>query len=173
MNYKLACKYHEAFKTNINIKTNQNYIKSKNEQDMKEMHSKEYVVDLKTKLMWQDNNEAITIKRNYDGALRHCKNLVLSGFNDWRLPNGTELVSLIGKNSVMNTIDLIKFKSNGSFWSSTSHEDARDAFSIWFKVASKKRRTIKKGSLFVRCVRGAELALKYPYHLYRKGINYE
>jgi hypothetical protein len=55
--------------------------------------SGEIVTDSKTKLMWQDNADASTVTRNWQGAIDYCESLNFGGYNDWRLPNIRELQS--------------------------------------------------------------------------------
>jgi len=73
--------------------------------------TKEVVTDNVTGLMWQDNEEVITIKKPYitqtnynagnysdtsgDTAATYCKNLTLGGYSDWRMPTIEEMVSLV------------------------------------------------------------------------------
>ncbi len=50
------------------------------------------VTDSITKLMWQKNENE---RMNWYDAMKHCNDLDLGGFNDWRLPNIKELNSIL------------------------------------------------------------------------------
>jgi hypothetical protein len=58
------------------------------------------VTDNLTGFMWAKDANAAGLK-TWDGALTYCNDLILGGYNDWRLPNIKELLSLIdfGKNA--------------------------------------------------------------------------
>lgn len=132
------------------------------------LNADDIVIDSKTNLMWQDTEEVILKKYNFENALNYCKKLNLAGYQDWRVPNGTELASLVDSIKEMNTIDIIKNKSIGIFWTSTLHKNKTSAYTVWFQYSSRKSRAIKSALRYVRCVRGKELKLVYPYHLIGK-----
>jgi len=53
--------------------------------------SEHIIKDNKTGLIWQDNDDAKSIERNWYDAKRYCENLVLDGYSEWRLPSISEL----------------------------------------------------------------------------------
>ena len=53
------------------------------------------VKDNHTGLEWQDNRDAKTVKRDWQGAKGYCQELTLAGYDDWRLPTIKELQSII------------------------------------------------------------------------------
>ena len=57
--------------------------------------TKEIVVDKNTGLMWQDNIDAKTLKKNRKDAKQYCRNLVLAGYHDWYLPPLKQLKSIV------------------------------------------------------------------------------
>lgn len=57
--------------------------------------TKEIVVDKNTGLMWQDNIDAKTLKKNRKDAKQYCRNLVLAGYDDWYLPPLKQLKSIV------------------------------------------------------------------------------
>ena len=82
--------------------------------------------DYKTKLIWQDNIDAIKIKKpwiineNYsrnttgDTATTYCKKLILADEYDWRLPTKDELEKLYySKNKLVNL-------ASADYWTSTT-----------------------------------------------------
>jgi len=62
---------------------------------LKRDNVKEVVIDSATGLMWQDNSDAASVKKTWKGVKEYCRNLSLGGFSDWRLPNISELETLI------------------------------------------------------------------------------
>ena len=50
------------------------------------------VTDNTTQLQWQDNERK---ELGFLSAIQYCENLTLGGYNDWQLPNITELDSII------------------------------------------------------------------------------
>jgi hypothetical protein len=48
-----------------------------------------FVVDSETNLMWAKGHNGANI--NWNNAVKYCENLVLGGFNDWRLPSRLDL----------------------------------------------------------------------------------
>lgn len=60
------------------------------------------VTDNLTKLQWQDNSDVndTTKQKNWADAITYCETLTLGSFNDWRLPNINELLSIVDKNKV-------------------------------------------------------------------------
>ena len=78
------------------------------------------VTDLNTGLMWQKD---CSTKTFWDDALSHCENLSLGGYDDWRLPNIKELLSIVDftkHNYALNTNYFIDITTE-DFWSSTSY----------------------------------------------------
>jgi hypothetical protein len=77
------------------------------------------VTDSSTGLMWQQGQvNAIT----WDEALVYCENLVLAGYNDWRLPSRNELQSLLDHNVVDPSINVALFPDTmpKEYWTSTT-----------------------------------------------------
>jgi len=100
----------------------------------------EVVIDSENRLMWQDTNDTLHIKKpfvtpeNYlaknlsdtqgDTATTYCQNLVLGGFNNWRLPKKEELETLVDVNEYPNIDKHFKYKDatiGGDYWSSTKN----------------------------------------------------
>jgi Protein of unknown function (DUF1566)/Caspase domain/Glucodextranase, domain B len=87
--------------------------------------SRNVVVDTERKLMWQDDSDAKTVKKDWQGAIGYCQNLNLAGYNDWRLPPKDDLASLstlghYGENNI-------------------DTQDKLDRFKAWFKANKHKR----------------------------------
>ena len=52
------------------------------------------MTDNLTGLMWQRVSTIIQPKRKWEDAFNYVSNLQIGGYNDWRLPNRKELLSL-------------------------------------------------------------------------------
>jgi len=98
------------------------------------------VSDLTTGLTWQqaDSGEGM----NWGDALAYCESLELAGQDDWRLPNAKELQYLVDydrgpdetNSAAIDPLFSISSITNEAgqtdypfFWSSTTHENARNA----------------------------------------------
>lgn len=119
------------------------------------------VVDNNTKLQWQDdysdNGGNIKIAK-WGDALSYCENLSLEGFDDWRLPNKNELLSIVDYTKYNPSIDTNKFKNIRSYhyWSSTTNAGSTNyAWNVVFNNGSS--RSYSKGNTgYVRCVRAGQ-----------------
>ena len=115
------------------------------------------VFDTVTSLIWQD--EDITNSTNWEEAIRICHNESLGGYNDWRLPNINELLSLvdISRFDPARREGLLRNGSNsGTYWTSTSVKDEPEkAWLVNFESGNifsvSKPLTL---NFYVRCVRG-------------------
>lgn len=91
------------------------------------------VTDIATGLMWQ--KAAHNIRTDWETALSHCATLDLAGYDDWRLPNVTELQSIVvyGGEDGKPAIDGEMFPSTapGWHWSSTSLRTDTDFKAAW------------------------------------------
>ena len=119
--------------------------------------SKEVVLDTKTNLMWQDNNDTKTIKKNWSDAIDYCENLTLGGYSDWYLPNINELRSLADRSRYNPAIDpAFKNVVSYGYWSSTtfmSHTSA--AWYVYFNGGTDNWNG-KSYTVYVRCVRHSD-----------------
>jgi len=111
--------------------------------------------DSATGLIWQDNNDAKSIKKDWNGARRYCGNLILMGKTDWRLPSVTELSGIVDIKRNRPAIKKGFYNvSNSNYWSNTSNvSDDLQAFDVYFLsgYVSDDSKTTKHN---VRCVRG-------------------
>jgi len=113
--------------------------------------------DAKTGLIWQDNKDAQTIKKSWSGAKEYCKNLILDGHNDWRLPSIKELQSIVDITKYNPTIkDGFKNVTSYYYWSSSPNvSDSSDAWVVNFYYGNTYSDG-KSGKNYVRCVRGRQ-----------------
>jgi len=79
------------------------------------------VTDTVRHLMWQDDDAARTTHTDWEGALDYCEDLVMGGYDDWRMPNVHEFESIVDKSRTNPAIDTI-FQSGylGEYWTSTT-----------------------------------------------------
>jgi hypothetical protein len=122
--------------------------------------------DSATSLMWQDDSEAKTNKKDWDNAKAYCENLTLGGFSDWRLQNIYELTTLLDNtkfssqswgHSTIYVIDGIENINSDSYWSSTTYaDDTAYAWVVNFGNAGTSNSN-KTSTRNVRCVRAGQL----------------
>ena len=115
------------------------------------------IKDYDTGLMWQDNYDSKSIKRDWQGAKNYCQELTLAGYSDWRLPTIKELQSIVDITRADPAIKKI-FKNVASkdYWSAS--EDVSSAKYAW-KVGFDDGYSYyyrKSFECFVRCVRGRQ-----------------
>lgn len=116
--------------------------------------SKNIVKDKQTNLIWQDNDDAKSIKKDWGNARRYCAHLTLGGYDDWRLPSMEELRSIVDFSLYKPAIN-ISFKNvaNDFYWSSTSNAgDSSKAWIVSFAYGYDGW-CPKSYAYFVRCVR--------------------
>ncbi len=51
------------------------------------------IIDKLHHLMWENDRDGL--KRTYEDAKKSCSNLILNGYDDWRLPTAHEVVSIL------------------------------------------------------------------------------
>ena len=112
------------------------------------------VLDTKSKLVWQDNSAIESEEMLYSEAGNYCKELVLSGHKDWRLPNLRELQNIVDFTRYEPSIDRVfEYTGNGNHWSSTVYEDDADrAWAVNFKSGGTSHNR-HSYDYYVRCVR--------------------
>jgi len=127
-------------------------------------HPLEYVVeDELTGLTWQGCASGLWSigcagtpeEYNWQEALSYCQNLSWAGFNDWYLPNVTELFSITTATTYLPSADRDMFPSTpaGAFWSSTTDvENTSYARTVGFSTRT-SRTYYKTGHAYVRCAR--------------------
>ncbi|MCW8328380.1 DUF1566 domain-containing protein [Photobacterium sp. SDRW27] len=74
-----------------------------------------------TNRMWQQNIDYQ--RRNWEESIKYCENLDYAGYDDWRLPNIKEMVSIVNYNKTSPAIDEEFFPNTPVkyfFWTSTS-----------------------------------------------------
>ena len=84
------------------------------------------VTDSITGLMWQKTYKT---RINWPTALKYCEELNYAGYNDWRLPNRNELLSLVNYNRYNPASNFPDIPENIWLWSSSSF--VRQLDSAW------------------------------------------
>ena len=123
------------------------------------------VIDSNNSIMWQDNEEAKKLRLSWfsnpdvstadcttEGreaeceeylrpiALTYCKNLLLGGYSNWRLPSENELIETIGKDMFSN------FTNNSRYWT-------QGASAVYFGEEIGEHIDLSEGYVHIRCVR--------------------
>ena len=110
------------------------------------------VTDNNTKLQWQDNE---SVSKKWTEAIDYCEALTLGGYDDWRLPNQNELITIADRTKRDPAINKAFVNVVSTFyWSSSS--SVGDEFTTW-GVDFLDGRYIwgagKSYARYVRCVR--------------------
>ncbi len=112
------------------------------------------VTDQNTGLIWQQIDDGVM--RTWQQAHDYCERLTLGVYSDWRLPNRSELVSIVDFRQDDPAIDTDYFprcRSSG-YWSSSTHACyPGNAWYVNFYIGW-AREANKDRQLYVRCVRG-------------------
>lgn len=119
--------------------------------------NKEVVTDTVTKLIWQDNEEAKIVVKNWADANSYCKNLTLGEYGGWRLPTRKELLSIVDYTTHSPAIQKgFKYGGGGlldGYWSSSFYLVDNDyVWSVDFAEGSISAKH-KTDTNPVRCVR--------------------
>ena len=119
--------------------------------------AKEIVTDNTTGLVWQDDEEAKTVTKNWEDAKAYCQALTLGGYSDWRLPTIRELKTIVDRGRYYPAINP-SFQNvvSDHYWSSTTYASYTDGawdvnfyygYDDWY---------VKSNTNYVRCVRSAD-----------------
>ena len=119
---------------------------------------KNIVVDTRTGLMWQDDDQVVAAQYTWTQALNQCSVSLnyqkFAGFSDWRVPNINELKSIISYDSAPAIFSVFNNRVL-YFWSSTP-QAVNSTASAWGVDFSKGMvlSYSQASARFVRCVRG-------------------
>ena len=115
------------------------------------------VADKKTGLMWQDDSDAKSIQKNWEGAKNYCNNLTLQGHDDWFLPTAEQLLTITDKNRYSPSIKSeFKNVTSSGYWSSSP--DVSDSKSAWYVYFNRGDSSYygKTNEHYVRCARAGQ-----------------
>ena len=116
------------------------------------LDDKNIVLDTETKFIWQDDNDAKIIKKNWQGAIDYCENLKLGGFDNWKLPK-MNILHVIGTG-----IGLKNIVSGATYWAEGTTIDINK--NLWYDAvvwhsdsnSGYMRSKNKEDNKYVRCV---------------------
>ena len=112
------------------------------------------VTDNETDLQWQDNESAT---RTWKNAIKYCEDLTLGNYDDWRLPNINELLSIVDDTKVNPSISsAFESFTSSNYWSSTTAIGTHyKAWVVYFggQSYSWNDSDNKRGGNRVQCVR--------------------
>ncbi|MDP2090138.1 MAG: DUF1566 domain-containing protein [Candidatus Gracilibacteria bacterium] len=114
------------------------------------------ILDNITGLYWMSDGNILTTK-SWTNAKTNCANLSLGGYTDWRLPDYTELKSIVDLSVYIPSINTSYFSSStlagGYYWTSTSY--AALTTNAWVVVFTDGTSlyTSKTDNRNIRCVR--------------------
>jgi hypothetical protein len=124
---------------------------------------KETWIDEQTSIMWQV--EPAKQKYTFNGANNYCKKLKLDGFDNWRLPNVSELKTIQTKNKVKNEASWTGYSyiklgllagtkmSYQWFWSSSTVKSKNSKGWIVNYSDPEVKKSYKSSHMYVRCIR--------------------
>lgn len=116
------------------------------------------VVDTRTGLMWQDDDQVVKAQYTWTQALDQCSiqlnNNKFAGFSDWRVPNINELKSIINYDTAPAIFSAFNQRVT-YFWSSTPQAVNSPSFAWGVDFSKGAVLSYSQASYrFVRCVRG-------------------
>lgn len=126
--------------------------------------SDDIVTDNVTKLQWQDDSAAASTVDTWEEAIDYCENsLTLGDYDDWRLPNLNELLSIVDITQRYRAI-YSDFQNIGAsypesrYWSSTTYAKYADgAWRVMFDGYGYPDPEPKHVNGSIRCVRGGKI----------------
>ena len=132
------------------------------------------VVDNETGLMWQDNNEAKSVKKSWESAKDYCQELELDGYGDWFLPTHEQLQTITDKSRNKPAVKSIFVNVASSYyWSSSpAVSDSKGAWCVYFKYGQSNG-GLKTVKLYVRCARAEQSEILNFDELVSKFIDKE
>ena len=107
-------------------------------------------------LQWQDNADAATVEKEWDGAKSYCANLTLDGYSDWRLPTIKELQSIVDRKRTPAIKTGFSNTASSWYWSASPYVyNGSYAWVVSFYNGYTYDST-KTVTYYVRCVRGRQ-----------------
>ena len=137
------------------------------------------VTDSSTGLVWQDNNDTISIRKpqvtaenvqagnltdiSGDTVFTYCNNLDLDGKNDWRVPSLNELASITDINNRPAFKTGFKYIGDNLYHWSKEEDPENSSNGVGIGFTKEKEQGVgffsfaKGDSLYVRCVSGTAI----------------
>lgn len=116
------------------------------------------VVDKKTGLTWQDDNDAKSVQKDWNGAKSYCEELALDGYSDWFLPSVEQLLTITDKGRSNPSIKK-EFSSvtSSRYWSSSlGVSGSKHAWHVYFYYGGSSSYGTKASKYYVRCARAGQ-----------------
>lgn len=108
------------------------------------------ITDSKNKLMWQGEDPGV--KLPWYSATSYCKKLSLAGHDDWQLPDGVVLASLLQPAGASSIHPFLERRSK-RYWSATRHEEAPINALAVYDANGASGFAHSSVTYFLRCVR--------------------
>ena len=116
-------------------------------------------IDPVSGLAWQVESPGMM---NWAGAMGYANSLLLGGYNDWRLPEASELETLLDRGELLDAARYrpsmrkeVPFRDSLAYWSSTTFgENTSNAWIVMFDGAYVLSYN-KRNRYHVLCVRGS------------------
>lgn len=131
-------------------------------------HGNGTITDTVTGLMWQQTDGG---EMTFENALIYVENLILGGFDDWRLPTALEAYTVLNHQNKNPALDISFFTKNAAEYWWTSDRQKNDPNKIWVTNAGGgignhlKTETISAGGTkkyHARAVRNVKPAILIP-----------
>ncbi len=113
------------------------------------------IKDNKRGLMWEESYHSADVKVDFAEAKRYCRDLNLSGFQDWRVPTLFELLSIVDFTRAKPAIKapFKQVKKDGSYWTVTPYvRESEERWVVSFKDGATSN-AAENYDRYVRCVR--------------------
>ena len=113
-------------------------------------------LDDKTGLIWQDNQQ-MRKDFSFEEAKKHCANLKVDGYTDWRLPTIKELATILDLRTDRPALkNGFNMRISEKFWTSTPNAaNPKEAWTISFSYGDIEAYPLRR-DYHVRCVRNAK-----------------
>ena len=113
------------------------------------------VIDNTTGLQWQDDEVGNSME--WEEAIRHCEELELDEYSDWRVPNINEFKTIVDRSKYnLAIVEELEHTSSYYYWSSTTYESSKNyAWYVYFRSGFTDNDS-KSNSYYVRCVRAGQ-----------------
>jgi hypothetical protein len=125
----------------------------------KTIYGKDVLIDSTTGLMWQKPVDSIDNRYTWQEALKYCTDSDYAGYSDWRLPNRSELTSLVNYDKSESPYSNLPYMPRdvgiNYFWTSTTlvTDDGRESAWFWSFYTAGLAYDTKISTYNVICVR--------------------
>jgi hypothetical protein len=142
--YHLKVVANDIYKSPIDIIVSSRYARGENV---------EILSDSEVGIMWQDSIDSRSLDLAHDKAKKYCKESILGGYDDWRLPKSDELRSLIINNKIIK-----EMRNHAQAWYWT------DLKEFVLNTEGGIQRSFLSDTNYFHCVRTDKFVTKYNIH---------